>query len=122
MAGLVPAIHEFSQRKVVSCRGLIEATSREGYVWPGSRPETVFRHYHVDGRDKPGHDADSGAQDWLSHGRNNEYFRRLPVAHREPARKADRGGRIAAPPRSWPLRRRAAARGDAWRPLDQRGH
>src|ERR1700677_935597 len=59
MAGRVPAIHEFSRRKIVNCRGLVEATRRQGYVWLGSRPEMVFRHYHVDGRDKPGHDADS---------------------------------------------------------------
>ncbi len=62
MAGLVPAIHEFSQRKVANCRGLVEAPGRQGYIWPGSGPETVFRHDRVDGRDEPGHDADSGAQ------------------------------------------------------------
>ena len=47
MAGLVPAIHEFSRLRVVKA---------------ALGPEMVFRHYHVDGRDKPGHDADSGAQ------------------------------------------------------------
>src|SRR6204780_2380400 len=62
MAGLVPAIHEFSRRKIVNCRGLVEATRRQGYVWLGSGPEMVFRPYHVDGLDKPGHDADSGTQ------------------------------------------------------------
>ena len=46
-----------------------------------------------------------------------EFQSRIAGLHR----KADRRGRVAARPRSWPLRRRAAARRGARRPLDQRG-
>ena len=51
----------------------------------------------------------------------NERFRRLPVARRPADRETRRGGRVAARSRPRPLRCRAAARGCARRPRDQRG-